>query len=50
MTSMLQDIEGGRKTEVDSFAGTMVELGRRAGVSVPLNEAMLLIIRALEAR
>jgi 2-dehydropantoate 2-reductase len=50
MTSMLQDIEAGRKTEVDSFAGTMVELGRRAGVSVPLNEAMLLIIRALEAR
>ncbi|HUW39702.1 MAG TPA: ketopantoate reductase family protein [Rectinemataceae bacterium] len=49
MTSMLQDIEAGRKTEVESFAGTVVELGRRSGVDVPLNEALLLIIRALEA-
>ncbi|MGO8694271.1 MAG: ketopantoate reductase family protein [Rectinemataceae bacterium] len=50
MTSMLQDIEAGRKTEVDYFGGTMVELGRRFGVPVPLNEALLLVIRALEAR
>ena len=49
MTSMLQDIEAGRKTEVESFAGAVVELGRRSGVSVPLNEALLLIIRALES-
>jgi len=49
MTSMLQDVEAGRKTEVDSFGGAVVELGRKKGVAAPLNEALLLIIRAIDA-
>jgi 2-dehydropantoate 2-reductase len=49
-TSMLQDIEAGRKTEVDIFAGTMVELGERFHVPTPVNAAVLHIIRALEER
>lgn len=47
-TSMLQDIEAGRKTEVDIFAGKVVELGEKYGVPTPINQTMLQIIRVLE--
>ena len=33
-TSMLQDVEARRKTEVEAFADTVVSLGRKAGVSM----------------
>ena len=47
-TSMLQDVEAGRKTEVEMFAGRMVEMGREAGIPTPLNQALLDAIRAVE--
>ncbi|AFM27336.1 ketopantoate reductase family protein [Desulfomonile tiedjei] len=47
-TSMLQDIEAGRKTEVESFAGKMVELGKIHGIPTPANEVVLSIIHVLE--
>lgn len=47
-TSMLQDIEAGRKTEVEIFAGKVVALGQRYGVPVPVNETVMRIIRVLE--
>jgi 2-dehydropantoate 2-reductase len=47
-TSMLQDIEAGRRTEVDIFAGKVVELARPLGLAVPVNETLLMTIRALE--
>lgn len=47
-TSMLQDVEAGRKTEVDIFADTVVELGRRHGVPTPVNEVLGRMIHALE--
>lgn len=47
-TSMLQDVEAGRKTEVESFAGTVVELGRRHGVPTPVNEVLGRLIVGLE--
>jgi len=47
-TSMLQDIEAGRKTEVEIFAGKVVELGEKYGVPTPINQTMLQIIRVLE--
>jgi 2-dehydropantoate 2-reductase len=40
-TSMLQDVEAERQTEVDLFAATVVELGRRHGIAVPINEGLL---------
>lgn len=49
-TSMLQDIEAGRKTEVEIFAGTIVNLGKKLGVKTPLNEIFYKIIRAMEQR
>ena len=35
-TSMLQDVEAKRKTEVDIFAGTVIELGKKYGVATPV--------------
>ncbi len=49
-TSMLQDIEAGRRTEVETFAGKVVELGEVCGVPVPVNRTVLQIIRVLESR
>jgi 2-dehydropantoate 2-reductase len=48
-TSMLQDIEAGRKTEVEIFAGKMVALGETHGIPTPMNATVLRIIRVLEA-
>ena len=47
-TSMLQDIDAGRKTEVEAFAGVVVEKSRELGLDAPINRALLLAIRAME--
>lgn len=47
-TSMLQDIEARRKTEVEIFAGRVVAMGRETGVPTPVNAAILRIIKVLE--
>ena len=46
-SSMLQDIEHGRPTEIDSINGVIVSEGRRLGVPVPLNEAVWRLVRAM---
>jgi len=48
-TSMLQDVEAGRKTEVEMFAGRVVAMGREAGVATPVNAVLFDAIRTLEA-
>jgi 2-dehydropantoate 2-reductase len=47
-TSMLQDIEAGRKTEIEMFAGKVVDLGRKHGISTPVNETILRLMLILE--
>ncbi len=47
-TSMLQDIEAGRKTEVEVFAGDVVDMGRRYAVPTPVNETFLRLITVME--
>ncbi len=47
-TSMHQDIEAGRKTEVEMFAGTVCELGEKYGVKTPVNKMLYNMIRTLE--
>jgi 2-dehydropantoate 2-reductase len=47
-TSMLQDVEAGRKTEVEIFGGKVVELGRTERIPTPVNETVLRIIQVLE--
>jgi 2-dehydropantoate 2-reductase len=47
-TSMLQDIEAGRKTEVEIFAGKVVSMGEKYIVPTPVNKAVLQIIKVIE--
>jgi 2-dehydropantoate 2-reductase len=48
-TSMLQDIEVKRKTEVEMFAGKVVELGEKYGITTPVNQTLLRIIKVMES-
>ena len=47
-TSMLQDVEAGRKTEVESFALTVIELGKKHGIPTPINDVLYRMIRVIE--
>ena len=47
-TSMLQDVEAGRKTEVDIFAGYISELGKKYGIKTIYNDMFLEIIKAID--
>ncbi|MFW5788642.1 MAG: ketopantoate reductase family protein [Spirochaetota bacterium] len=47
-TSMLQDVEAGRPTEVDLFADTVVRLAGEHGLDAPVNRTFGQIIRAWE--
>ncbi|MDB4223780.1 2-dehydropantoate 2-reductase [Granulosicoccus sp.] len=47
-TSMLQDIEASRKTEVEMFAPVVIELGKKHGIPTPVNQTVFSVIRTLE--
>ncbi|NEU31384.1 ketopantoate reductase family protein [bacterium LRH843] len=47
-TSMLQDVEAGRKTEVEYFGGTVCTLGKQHQVPTPFNEYLCRMIQAIE--
>ena len=46
-SSMLQDVRGGRPTEIDALCGEVARRGDRLGVPTPVNEALAGLIRAL---
>jgi len=48
-SSMLQDVERGRKTEIDALNGAIVELGRRIGVDTPVNATLVAAVKGLES-
>lgn len=48
--STLQDIESGKKTEVEMFAGNVVRMGRELGLPTPLNEVFYHAICAYEEK
>jgi len=47
-TSMFQDIEAGRKTEVEIFGGKVIELGNALNIPTPINLAFFQMIKVLE--
>lgn len=47
-SSMLQDVEKSRRTEIDVINGAIVEAGQRLGISTPYNNAMLWMVKSLE--
>lgn len=47
-TSMLQDIEAQRRTEIDSFAGTVMSFGAKCQIPTPINTMLYYGIKARE--
>jgi 2-dehydropantoate 2-reductase len=47
--SMLEDVQAGRRTEVDMITGSLVREAHRLGVPVPRHEAMYSLIKGKEA-
>ena len=46
--SMLQDFDAGRRTEVDALNGAVVRAAERVAVSVPINRALLALVKGWE--
>jgi 2-dehydropantoate 2-reductase len=49
-TSMLQDIDAGRKTEIEMLGGKVIEMGRQYDIPTPVNRALVTLIKVIEAR
>ncbi|MDI6773137.1 MAG: 2-dehydropantoate 2-reductase [bacterium] len=47
-SSMLQDVEMGRQTEIDVINGAVVREGSRLGVATPVNLALMHLVKCLE--
>jgi 2-dehydropantoate 2-reductase len=46
-SSMLQDVQAGRPTEIDAICGAVHREGERRGVAAPLNQAMTVLVPSL---
>lgn len=49
-SSMLQDIEAGRRTEIAELTGALLHIARRRRVDAPTHRAILRLISVIEAR
>jgi 2-dehydropantoate 2-reductase len=45
---MLQDVEKGRRTEIDVINGAIAEAGRRLNIPTPYNDSMFWLVKSLE--
>ena len=48
VNSMAQDFLKGKKTEIEAISGAIIKEAERAGISAPFNQAMAMIVKALE--
>jgi 2-dehydropantoate 2-reductase len=48
--SMLQDVEAGRRTEIDVINGAVVKAADEVGVAVPINRALMQLIKGWETQ
>lgn len=47
-SSMLQDIERGRKTEIEDLNGMIVQLAAKHGLEMPLNRTLTILVKGIE--
>jgi 2-dehydropantoate 2-reductase len=47
-SSMLQDIENGKRTEIDSINGAVVRVGNKIDVATPVNSTLTTLVKGLE--
>jgi len=50
ISSMLQDVRGKRKTEIEAINGAVLEEAARLGISVPVNAVLFAAVKSLEKR
>ncbi len=50
IASTLQDLQKGRRTEIDHLNGAVVALGKQYGIACPVNAALTTIIKQLEGQ
>jgi 2-dehydropantoate 2-reductase len=46
--SMLQDLDRGKRTEIDYINGAVVKLGEELKIATPINEALTSLVKARE--
>ncbi len=46
-SSMVQSIQRGKKTEIESINGSLVSLGKKHGIPTPLNEILIVLVHSL---
>jgi 2-dehydropantoate 2-reductase len=49
LSSMLQDVRRGARTEIDAICGEVVKAGEAVGVPTPVNETMWRLVRAMRS-
>jgi 2-dehydropantoate 2-reductase len=49
LSSMLQDVERGNRTEIDQINGAFCRIGEDRGIPTPLNNALVAMVRSLES-
>jgi 2-dehydropantoate 2-reductase len=47
-SSMLQDVQRGRMTEIESINGYVISLARKHGIKVPANEILYVLVKSAE--
>ena len=47
-SSMLQDVENGKRTEIESITGVFIELGKKNDIPTPTNNTLYGLVKAIE--
>ncbi|MEN8143086.1 MAG: 2-dehydropantoate 2-reductase [Thermodesulfobacteriota bacterium] len=50
ISSMLQDVRAGRKTEIDAINGALVNAAEKMGIGVPINKELVRKVKEIEAK
>jgi 2-dehydropantoate 2-reductase len=48
MSSMFQDVERRKRTEIDSITGEIMRLGEKKGIGTPINSTLLAMVKGIE--
>jgi 2-dehydropantoate 2-reductase len=50
INSMLQDLQAGKRTEIDAITGEVIRLAKEHGIETPSSEAVYALVKALESK
>ena len=50
INSMLQDLQAGKRTEIDAITGEVIRLAKQLGIETPSSEAVYVLVKALESK